>query len=64
MRVRGRLQESRDRVAIHYYPVLIPDICLVKLPLLLVDKDSFQTPLQAFVDVFILLQVIDLLQSI
>ena len=47
----GLLEECRDTVARHDYPVLMPEIGLVPLPLFLVDQDGFQTLLQAFVDV-------------
>ena len=51
-------------VARHDYPVLMPEVGLVPLPLLLVDQGRFQTLLQAFVDIPKHLQVLDLLDSI
>ena len=58
------LEECGDTVARQDYPVLIPEVGLVPLPLFLVDQDGFQTLLQAFVDVFKFLQVLDLFDSI
>ena len=60
----GPLEECRDTVARHDYPVLMPELGLVPLPLLLVDQGVFQTLLHAFVDVPKLLQVLNLLESI
>ena len=60
----GPLDECRDMVARHDYPVLMQEVRLVPLPLLLVDQDRFQTLLQAFVDVPTLLQALDLLECI
>ena len=60
----GPLQECRDTGARHDYPVLMPEVGLVPLPLFLVDQDGFQTLLQAFVDVSKLFQVLHLSESI
>ena len=64
IRLTGPLEECRDTVAGHDYPVLMPEVGLVPLSLLLVDQDGFPTLLQAFVDIPKLLQVLDLLESI
>ena len=63
-RLIGPLEESRDTVARHNYPVRILEVGFVTLPLFLADQDSFQTLLHAFVDILKLLQVLDLLESI
>ena len=47
----GSLEECRDTVARHDYPVLMPEVGLVPLAPFLVDQDGFQTLLQAFVNV-------------
>ena len=39
----GPLQECRDTVPRHDYPVLMPEVGLVPLPLLLLDQGGFQT---------------------
>ena len=63
-RLRGPLEECGDTVARHDYPVLMPEVGLVPLPLFLVDQNGFQSLFQAFVDVLKLLQVLDLFDSI
>ena len=63
-RLMGSLEECRDTVPRHDYPVLMPEVGLVTLPLVLVDQGGFQTLLQAFVDVPKLFQVLHLLESI
>ena len=63
-RLMRSLEECRDTVAKHDYPVLMPEVGLVPFPLCLVDQDGFQTLLPAFVDVPKLLQVLDLFESI
>ena len=60
----GLLEESRNSVARHDYPVLMPKVGLIPFPLFLVDQDGFQTLLHAFVDIPKLLQVPHLLESI
>ena len=47
----GPLEDCGLTVARHDYPVLMPEVGLVPLPLFMVDQDGFQTLLQAFVDV-------------
>ena len=51
-------------VARQDYPVLMPKVGLVPLPLLLVDQGAFQTLLHSFVDFSKLFQVLHLLESI
>ena len=63
-RLMGPIEECQDTIARHDYPVRIPDVGLVRLPLFLVDQDGFRKLLQAFVNVSKLLQVLDLLDSI
>ena len=58
------LEESRDTVTRYNYSLLMPEICLVTLPLLLVYQDRLQTLLQAFLDMPKLLQLLDLSESI
>ena len=60
----GSIEECRDTIARHNYPVLMPEVGLVPLPLLLVDQDGFQTLLPTFVDIPKVLQVLYLLESI
>ena len=60
----GPLEECQDTVARHDYPVIMPEVGLVTLPLFLVDQHGFQTLLQAFVDVPKLFQVLHLSESI
>ena len=63
-RLMGPLEKCRDTVARQDYPVLMPEVGLVPLPLLLVEQDGFQTLLQAFVDVPKIFQLLHLLESI
>ena len=56
----GPPEECRDTVDRHDYPVLMPEVGPVPLPLFVVDQDGFQMLLQAFVDVLKLLQVLSL----
>ena len=44
--------------------VLVPEVSLVPLPLLLVDREGLQALLQALIDISKLLQVLSLLESI
>ena len=60
----GPLEKCRDTVARHKYPVLMPEVGLITLPLVLVDQGGFQTLLQALVHVPKLFQVLHLLDSI
>ena len=60
----GPLEECRDTVARYDYPVVMPEVGLVPLPLFLVDQNGFQTLLWAFVDVPKLPQALELLESI
>ena len=50
-RLMGPLEEGRDTVTRHDYPVLMPEVGPVPLAFFLVDRDGFQPLLQAFVDV-------------
>ena len=58
------LEQCRDTVARHDYPVLMPEVGLVTLSLVLVDQSGFQILLQALVDDPKLFQVLHLLVSI
>ena len=60
----GPPEERRDSVARNDYLVLMPEVGLVPFPLFLVDRDGFQTLLQALVDIPKLLQVLHLSDSI
>ena len=60
----GPLEECRDTVARHDYPVLMAEVGFIPLPLPLIDQGGLQMLLQAFVDVPRLFQVPHLLESI
>ena len=63
-RLMGPLEECWDTVARHECPVLMPEVSLVPLSLLLVQKDGLETVLQVFVDIPKLFQVLHLLEPI